>query len=95
MSEYKPHQDIFTPDILINELLDNITLKKGDVILEPSAGSGNMINTLLDRGDDLTITAVELQRQHMDSLIKRFKDRGGVTVKEVFDETDLFDVFFG
>jgi len=89
----KPHQDIFTPAVMVNELLSNIPLKSGDKVLEPCCGDGNMINEMLDKCDGLDITACELQHKHVLSTYNRFKDREGVKITKEKHKT-LFQHLF-
>lgn len=53
-----------TPLETIYSFLDNYDgIKPGDNILEPSAGNGNIIQALRDRGYKNTIGAIELRAE--------------------------------
>ena len=45
----KKFQDIFTPEEMVKEILNFIPIKDGDKILEPTAGDGNMVVTILEK----------------------------------------------
>lgn len=58
-----------TPLETIYSLLDNYDgIKPGDKILEPSAGNGNIIQALRDRGYKNTINAIELRAEEANNL---------------------------
>lgn len=58
-----------TPLETIYSLLDNYDgIKPGDTILEPSAGNGNIIQALRDRGYKNTIGAIELRAEEANNL---------------------------
>ena len=92
----KPFQDIFTPEEMVKEILNFIPIKDGDKILEPTAGDGNMVVTILEKCKDISIdiTANEIQKKHYDTLKKRVSKYGNVTEG---DKTpfDGFNHFFG
>lgn len=59
-----------TPLETVYALLDNYgRIKPGDVILEPSAGNGNIIQALRNRGYKNRIDAIELRESEKDNLI--------------------------
>lgn len=67
-----------TPLESIYALLDNYDgIKSSDCILEPSAGNGNIIKALRDRGYDNFIDAVELREEERYNLIGK-ADRVGI-----------------
>lgn len=58
-----------TPLESIYSLLDNYDgIKPGDKILEPSAGNGNIIQALRDKGYKNTIDAIELRAEEANNL---------------------------
>jgi len=90
----KKHQDIFTPEWMVQELLDHIPFKDGDTILEPTAGDGNMVEPILKhcKGVSVELTANELQKKHYDIL----KDRVMIYGEVVENKTgSLFTQLFG
>ena len=88
----KPFQDIFTPREMVDELLAYVDIKDGATILDPCTGSGNLIIPILEQYN-VQITAVEIQRQHIDTLIQRASQIPNTEVKEVEVKT-VFDLFF-
>lgn len=86
-------QDIFTPDELTSELLDHMPISSGMDILEPSAGNGNMIKSVIDRVDGVSIVAVELQLKHVIDMKNRFKDIDNLSLK-IQELPSVFDIFF-
>lgn len=58
-----------TPKNVIHNFLDYYDLKRGN-ILEPSAGNGNIIEVLRERGIKDHITAIELREEEKPSLKK-------------------------
>ena len=59
-----------TPIESIEKLLDNFIIEKSNInILEPSAGNGNIIKVLRDKGIDGNITAVETRGEEYNNLI--------------------------
>ena len=60
-----------TPLETIYSLLDNYEgIKSEDLILESSAGNGNIIQALRNRGYKNHITAIELREEEKDNLLK-------------------------
>jgi 16S rRNA A1518/A1519 N6-dimethyltransferase RsmA/KsgA/DIM1 with predicted DNA glycosylase/AP lyase activity len=94
----KEFQDIFTHVDMVNELLDYIPLKTGDNILEPTAGSGNMVIPIIhkcnDMGISVNITANEIQEKHILEMIERLEQIPNVSINRQEPEVDIFDVFF-
>lgn len=56
-----------TPETAIEALLDNFPLGGGIKVLEPGAGSGNIIRALR-RYDNITIDAVEIREEERETL---------------------------
>lgn len=56
-----------TPMQTINVLLDNHTIKEGN-ILEPSAGNGNIVRGIRERESNNFITSVELREEEYSNL---------------------------
>jgi len=92
IKEDKPFQDIFTPRIMVDELLAYCPIKDGDTILDPCTGSGNLIIPILEQYN-VQVTAIEIQRQHIDTLIERAKAIPNTEVTEQ-QVVSLFDIFF-
>jgi len=90
----KEFQDIFTPEWMVNEILDHIPFKNGDKILEPTAGDGNMAEPILKKCKNINIelTVNELQKCHYDTMKKRLSKYGNVIECGQFD---LFECLFG
>lgn len=88
----KDFQDIFTPEWMVDELLDHIPLKDGDKVLEPTAGDGNMAEAILKRCTNISIelTVNEIQKAHYDVMKERLKKYGKI-IERPFN---LFDHFF-
>jgi len=98
MSNNKEFQDIFTHPDMVNEILDHIPLKSGDNILEPTAGSGNMVVPIIQKcnntGISVNITANEIQEQHIITLIDRVNAMSNTDVQRPDHNMNIFDVFF-
>lgn len=88
----KKFQDIFTPEWMVNEILDHIPFKDGDNILEPTAGDGNMAEPILKKCNNINIslTTNEIQKEHFDKLKIRLSKYGNIKEKEM----SLFNCFF-
>jgi len=91
IKEGKPFQDIFTPRAMVDELLAYCPIKDGDTILDPCTGSGNLIIPILEQ-HNVQVTAIEIQRQHIDTLIERLEALG-IEYKEE-KVISVFDMFF-
>lgn len=64
------HLDFYeTPANVVNGLLD-IGFFSGRTFLEPSAGRGSIINSVLARFPSITTTAIEIQDEFRESLLK-------------------------
>ena len=60
-----------TPIECIEKLLNNFIIEKNNInILEPSAGNGNIIKVLRDKGINGNITAVEIREEEYNKLLK-------------------------
>ena len=83
-----------TPLESIYAFLDNYELPKDADILEPSAGNGNIIKALRDKGYNNNITAIELRYEEKESLT-------GIADNVVIDDflkmnhTGKYDVVIG
>ena len=64
-STRKPHDFYPTPISTIETFLDVFPLRGGIEVLEPGAGSGNIIKTLQKYGD-FSIDAVEIRPEEVD-----------------------------
>ncbi len=89
----KPFQDIFTPAIMVDELLNYIPLKSGMKVLEPSVGDGNMVEQILKAVDGIDITAIEIQEYHVEKMVHRFQDIKNVNIKKFKPLIDVFESF--
>ncbi len=102
MSNNREFQDIFTHPDMVNEILDHIPLNNGDTILEPTAGSGNMVIPIIQKcnttGVSVNITANEIQEKHIISMIKRINEMDNTKVERIMYDVDtatgVFDLFF-
>ena len=60
-----------TPIECVEKLLENFIIEKPNInILEPSAGNGNIIKVLKDKGINGNITAVEIREEEYNNLLK-------------------------
>ena len=91
INDEKPFQDIFTPRIMVEEMLSYCNIKYGDTVLDPCVGSGNLIIPILEKYN-VQVTAVEIQQEHIDTLVERLKDYD-VEI-EIQKHIDIFDIFF-
>lgn len=66
-TERKPYDFYATPVDVVTNLLNNYDLPKGN-ILEPSAGNGNVIKALRDKGIQNNITAIEIREEEENNL---------------------------
>lgn len=66
-SERKAYDFYATPVDVVKNFLNNYDLPKGN-ILEPSAGNGNVIKALRDKGIQNNITAIEIREEEEDNL---------------------------
>lgn len=84
-----------TPLETVYSLLDNYDgIKPGDVILEPSAGNGNIIRALRNRGYNNFIDAVELREDERENLIG-LANRAGILDFLKDDNLGTYDVIIG
>lgn len=86
-----------TPLETVYSLLDNYDgIKPGDTILEPSAGNGNIIQALRDRGYKNIIGAIELRAEEANNLVELADD---VIIANYLDlnpkNSDRWDVIIG
>ena len=66
-TERKPYDFYATPVDVVKNFLNNYDLPKGN-ILEPSAGNGNVIKALRDKGIQNNITAIEIREEEENNL---------------------------
>lgn len=66
-TERKTHDFYATPVDVVKNFLNNYDLPKGN-ILEPSAGNGNVIKALRDKGIQNNITAIEIRKEEENNL---------------------------
>ena len=69
----RPFQDIFTPRVMVDEMMVYCNIQDGDTVLDPCVGSGNLIIPILEKYN-VQVTAVEIQQQHIYTLVERLKD---------------------
>jgi len=90
----KDYQFFATPTSLAKEMIDFADVRAGDVVLEPSAGSGSIVLPLRDRG--AMVVAVELQANTREQLLAALKKQGGDPPVQVigvdFTQTSLRDL---
>lgn len=86
-----------TPIETVYSLLDNYDgIKPEDIILEPSAGNGNIIRALRDRGYKNTIGAIELRSEEANNLVELADDVIIGNFLELNPKTsDKWDVIIG
>jgi predicted RNA methylase len=83
-----------TPMSVIHNFLNHYKIKDGS-ILEPSAGNGNFIKALREKGYDNTITAIELRDEH-ESLVKSGADFSVISDFLEYDATGMnFNTIIG
>ena len=64
-----------TPKECIEKLLDNFIIEKTNInILEPSAGNGNIIKVLKEKGINGNITAIEIREEEYKNLLSLTDD---------------------
>lgn len=66
-SERRAYDFYATPVDVVKNFLNNYNLPKGN-ILEPSAGNGNIIKALRDKGIQNNITAIEIREEEESNL---------------------------
>lgn len=66
-SERKPHDFYATPVSCVENFLDNYDFPIGRV-LEPSAGNGNIIQAIRNKGFNNNITALEIRKEEIHNL---------------------------
>lgn len=59
-----------TPFDCVEKLLDNIDLKEGIEVLEPSAGNGNIVKMLNEKYKNKSITSLEIREEEYDKLLQ-------------------------
>ena len=85
-----------TPLETVYSLLDNYgDIKSSDLILEPSAGNGNIIQALRNRGYKNFIKAVELRDDETIELMKKADEVSICNFLTDFDATCKYDVIIG
>ena len=94
----KEFQDIFTHPDMVNEILDHIPLTPDCTILEPTAGSGNMVIPIIQKcnttGIQVQITANEIQEKHICTMVERLNEMQNTSVERVDHQVNIFDIFF-
>jgi len=92
----KKFEDIFTPEWMVNDILNYIPIKYGDKILEPTAGDGNMAEPILKKCKNLSIelTVNELQKKHYNTLKERLSKYGKIKEVKLPSKQNLFNYFF-
>ena len=85
-----------TPLETVYSLLDTYDcIGPEDIILEPSAGNGNIIQALRNRGYKNFIEAVELRDDETNKLMKKADDVSICNFLTDFDATCKYDVIIG
>lgn len=85
-----------TPLDTVYALLDNYDgIKEGDIILEPSAGNGNIIQALRDRGYKNFIEAVELREDETTNLMNISSEVSICDFLTDYNATCKYDVIIG
>lgn len=85
-----------TPLETVYALLDNYDgIESGDVILEPSAGNGNIIQALRNRGYTNFIEAVELRDEETSELMNIADEVSICNFLTDFEATCKYDVIIG
>lgn len=72
-----------TPDDLAQRMIDTLDLIDGARVLEPSAGTGQLVRALRATGKSMHIVAVEINGQLADSLRRNFANDGQPVPQEV------------
>lgn len=81
----KEYQAFYTPPALAKRLVELAQIQPGNVVLEPSAGEGAIVQAVIDTGVRLGgLTAVELDEEAMPVLIKVVEGREAVVYNEDF-----------
>lgn len=96
-TDRKPYDFYATPLETVYSFLDNYAgIRPEDSILEPSAGNGNIIRALRNRGYDNYITAIELREEERAKLAK-YADEVEIFNFLELDPNDIvkFDVIIG
>lgn len=83
-------------DPILSYMVSKLDINKNDLVLEPSAGDGVFIEKILssDKGEKLSIEAVDLNSDAVTNLKNKFKQNGNVTIRETDTLLDVtFDLF--
>lgn len=62
-------------------MVRRLNVKKGDLILEPSAGEGIFIDALLNRSHDIRIDALDINRDAIKVLEEKYRDNPNVCIR--------------
>lgn len=76
-----------TPSPLVQQLLEVAEVKEGDLVVEPSAGEGRIVEQLLEKG--CRVCAVERDDARRSQLQKSFASNGRCSIPAVQDFLDL------
>lgn len=80
---------------ITNYMASMLDIKDGDLILEPSAGSGLFIDEVLKFSKNIHIDGLDINKQAISILKQKYKNNSSVTIREtdtLFDrELDSFE----
>jgi phospholipid N-methyltransferase len=77
-----------TPELLADQVVLLSCIQAGHRVLEPSAGTGNLIDAVLRSHQDANLSYCELNCFLLEILREKYEDKGGVT----FVGRDTFDL---
>jgi phospholipid N-methyltransferase len=92
--EYKKkHGIFFTPDTVVNKIVDNLKINNNSKILEPSFGEGIFIDSIIsaNKKKDLEITGIELDKHLFKNSSKKYSNKKNVKIYNQNFLTDFHD----
>lgn len=60
-----------TRPIVINQMIGNVIFQNGSRILEPSAGTGDLAQGILEHNPDIILDCIELNKEFRETLIEK------------------------
>lgn len=79
MDKNKITGSYYTPDILVKAMVDYINAKPGDIILEPSAGDGRIVEEI-NKYIDTEIDVIEYINEKIDNLKLKFNNKKNIKI---------------
>src|SRR3989338_1429774 len=81
--------------VMVHEVLDTLALKKGDIVLDATAGEGGTSEAILSHTKGITLIALDADKEaaaHTASRISHFKEKTHVVEGNFADLERIFSV---